>query len=154
MIPPGCSGDSICQDTQAEWHVANKPVQAYNAKLTDFRVLCAYFNEAAKQSPSGPDRSFAEHLSSSFLELWSQTFSHTKSALVPTHSSLVTSKVRIDLHRIPQALEVTTGRAIRGADATTRHLPIQRQSEWAKDLDARLRWTCSREAMGEVSSSS
>ncbi|KAM5357129.1 hypothetical protein ACJZ2D_016591 [Fusarium nematophilum] len=48
----------------------------------------------------------------------------------------ISGKLGIDLGRIPQAIQVNTGWAIRTTDSTTRDLLIQRQAEWANDLGA------------------
>ncbi|KAJ6437988.1 (S)-coclaurine N-methyltransferase [Purpureocillium lavendulum] len=49
----------------------------------------------------------------------------------------IAAKVGIDLQQIPAAFPVNSGWAIRTADAATRDLIVQRQSEWADDLGAK-----------------
>ncbi|KAM5344598.1 hypothetical protein ACJ41O_013133 [Fusarium nematophilum] len=48
----------------------------------------------------------------------------------------ISSRLDINLGRIPQATQVNTGWAIRPIDSTTRELLIQRQAEWANNLGA------------------
>ncbi|PON11103.1 hypothetical protein C2W62_46585, partial [Candidatus Entotheonella serta] len=57
-----------------------------------------------------------------------------ESYAIRTH---IAAKAGIDLHQIPAAFPVNSGWAIRTADATTRDLIVQRQSEWAEDLSAK-----------------
>ena len=74
--------------TDAANQLADEQVAVYNAKLKVFRTFCAHFNEAAKKFPSGPERDFAQHFSSSFLGFWKQTLSNSQSASAPTYSSV------------------------------------------------------------------
>ncbi|KID59265.1 reverse transcriptase, partial [Metarhizium hybridum] len=74
--------------TDAANQLADEQVAVYNAKLKVFRTFCAHFNEAAKKFPSGPERDFAHHFSSSFLGFWKQTLSNSQSASAPTYSSV------------------------------------------------------------------
>jgi hypothetical protein len=42
--------------------LARECVEEYNAKLMVFQALCAKFEEAAQQFPTGPQRRFAQYL--------------------------------------------------------------------------------------------
>ncbi|KAM4058315.1 endonuclease-reverse transcriptase domain-containing protein [Hirsutella rhossiliensis] len=48
----------------------------------------------------------------------------------------IAARVGIDLRRIPAAFPVNTGWAIQASDVATRDLLVQRQAEWAADLEA------------------
>ncbi|KAM4058254.1 endonuclease-reverse transcriptase domain-containing protein [Hirsutella rhossiliensis] len=48
----------------------------------------------------------------------------------------IAARVGIDLRRIPAAFPVNTGWAILASDVATRELLVQRQADWAVDLDA------------------
>ncbi|KFG84102.1 hypothetical protein MANI_110447, partial [Metarhizium anisopliae] len=63
--------------TDAANQLVDEQVAAYNAKLRVFRTFCAHFNEAAKEFTTGPERDFAKHFSSSFLEFWKQTLANS-----------------------------------------------------------------------------
>ncbi|KJZ69981.1 hypothetical protein HIM_10626 [Hirsutella minnesotensis 3608] len=77
-------------------YAANQLVEAqaaaYNAKLRVFRTFCSYFNEAAKEFTTGPERDFAKHFSSSFLEFWNQALANTNCASTPTYSSIAAKR--------------------------------------------------------------
>ncbi|KID83766.1 hypothetical protein MGU_08957 [Metarhizium guizhouense ARSEF 977] len=74
--------------TDAANQLVDEQVAAYNAKLRVFRTFCAHFNEAAKEFTTGPERDFAKHFSSSFLEFWKQALTNTNCASAPTYSSI------------------------------------------------------------------
>ncbi|EXU95536.1 reverse transcriptase domain protein [Metarhizium robertsii] len=74
--------------TDAANQLVDEQVAAYNAKLRVFRTFCAHFNEAAKEFTTGPERDFAKHFSSSFLEFWKQALTNTNCAPAPTYSSI------------------------------------------------------------------
>ena len=74
--------------TDAANQLVDEQVAAYNAKVRVFRTFCAHFNEAAKEFTTGPERDFAKHFSSSFLEFWKQTLANTNCASTPTYSSI------------------------------------------------------------------
>ncbi|KJK85939.1 hypothetical protein H633G_10214 [Metarhizium anisopliae BRIP 53284] len=143
--------------------LVDEQVAAYNAKLRVFRTFCAHFNEAAKEFTTGPERDFAKHFSSSFLEFWKQTLANSNwqrppvpappredlrvfvrpDADAPARNHIgyairahVESKTGLELNKIPQVVQVNTGWAIRAVDKTTRDLLLERQAEWADDLGA------------------
>ncbi|KHO10906.1 hypothetical protein MAA_11443 [Metarhizium robertsii ARSEF 23] len=74
--------------TDAANQLVDEQVAAYNAKLRVFRTFCAHFNEAAKEFTTGPERDFAKHFSSTFLEFWKQALTNTNCAPAPTYSSI------------------------------------------------------------------
>ncbi|KJK85631.1 hypothetical protein H633G_10533 [Metarhizium anisopliae BRIP 53284] len=74
--------------THAANQLVDEQVAAYKAKLRVFRTFCAHFNEAAKEFSTGPERDFAKHFSSSFLEFWKQTLANSNCASTPTYSSI------------------------------------------------------------------
>ncbi|KJZ71402.1 hypothetical protein HIM_09190 [Hirsutella minnesotensis 3608] len=48
----------------------------------------------------------------------------------------IAARIGIDLRRIPAAFPVNTGWAVQASDVATRDLLLQRQAEWAEDLEA------------------
>lgn len=63
-------------------------IAAYEAKTTVFRAFVKTFEETLQQFPTGPERHFAEHFTSSFIEFWDQALNDAKTAPFPTYSSI------------------------------------------------------------------
>ncbi|KJZ68201.1 hypothetical protein HIM_12407 [Hirsutella minnesotensis 3608] len=67
----------------------------------------------------------------------------------------IAASIGIDLRRIPAAFPVNTGWAIQASDVATRDLLVQRQAEWAADLEAEAveisqKWHSSRQPIFHV----
>ncbi|KFA68523.1 hypothetical protein S40285_09531 [Stachybotrys chlorohalonatus IBT 40285] len=71
--------------TESANRLAQEITETHNTKLIVFRAFCAAFEETANQFITKPEHDLAQHLSTTFLDFWSQALSPIKSAPAPTY---------------------------------------------------------------------
>jgi hypothetical protein len=83
--------------------LAQEHTEAFNAKLAAFQAFSAALQDTAKQFTTGPAADFATQFCNGFLEYWSLALADSKSAPVPTYSSIAASNLpRQDPPQQPQ----------------------------------------------------